>query len=278
MDKLLQRVPQLNSELLQSGGLTISKADTMIENVIGRVTLPLAIAPNFVINRKSYIVPMCIEEPSVVAASSSIAKMIAPYSFTTSSTPSIMIGQVHLPEIESAEVHLLLNNKKKIINSLNATVESLQKRGGGVEDMRIRRINEKNSVAELIVGVCEAMGANIVNTLCERFKNEITQYGIKCGIAVLTNYCTERLAMSTFEIPLKDMEWKGHEGSEVAQKVLEAYEFAKVDKHRAATHNKGILNGIDGVCLATGQDWRAVESASHVYASRSGHYQPLTRY
>ena len=122
------------------------------------------------------------------------------------------------------------------------------------------------------------MGANIVNTLCERFKNEITQYGIKCGIAILTNYCTGRIAMSTFEIPLKEMEWKGHEGSEVAHKILEAYEFARVDKHRAATHNKGILNGIDGVCLATGQDWRAVESACHVYASRTGVYQPLTRY
>lgn len=122
------------------------------------------------------------------------------------------------------------------------------------------------------------MGANIVNTLCEKLKNEITQHGIKCGIAVLSNYCTERLAMSTFELPLKEMEWKGHDGIEVAMKILEAFEFAKTDKHRATTHNKGILNGIDAVCLATGQDWRAIESASHAYACRTGQYQPLSRY
>ena len=132
LSKLLQRVPNLNTEIIQSGGLTLSKADAMIENVVGRMTLPLAIAPNFVINHKAYIVPMCIEEPSVVAACSSIAKMIGMHSFTTSSTPSIMIGQVHLPDIESPEIHLLLNNKKKIIGVLNGTVEQLQQRGGGV--------------------------------------------------------------------------------------------------------------------------------------------------
>lgn len=117
-----------------------------------------------------------------------------------------------------------------------------------------------------------------MNTLCEKLKTQITSYGIKCGIAVLSNYCTERMAMSTFEVPIKDMEWKGHDGIEVVQRILEAYEFAKTDRYRAATHNKGILNGMDGVCMATGQDWRAVESAAHVHASITGKYQPLSRY
>jgi hypothetical protein len=122
VEKLLQKIPNIDVSLLESGGLTMPKADIMIENVVGKVSLPLAIAPNFVINKKSYIVPMCIEEPSVVAACSSIAKMIAPYSFATSSTPNVMIGQVHLPECEPSEVHLLLNNKRKIINHLNSCI------------------------------------------------------------------------------------------------------------------------------------------------------------
>lgn len=119
----------------------------MIENVVGRMTLPLAIAPNFNINQKAYVIPMSIEEPSVVAACSSIAKMVGSHGFTTSSTPSVMIGQVHLPECEPAEGHLLLNNKKKIMAVLNDSIGQLIKRGGGVEDLRIRRLNERDSVA-----------------------------------------------------------------------------------------------------------------------------------
>lgn len=122
------------------------------------------------------------------------------------------------------------------------------------------------------------MGANITNTLCEKTKDFISKMGIKTGIAILSNYCVERKALSFFEIPIKDMGWKGVSGLEVAEKIMEAYNFARVDKYRATTHNKGIMNGIDSVCLATGQDWRAVESAAHTYASRSKTYQPLTYY
>lgn len=122
------------------------------------------------------------------------------------------------------------------------------------------------------------MGANIVNTLCEKLKTMVTEFGIRCGVAVLSNYSTERMAMSMFEVPVREMEWKGYDGGEVVERILEAYEFAKIDRYRAATHNKGILNGIDGVCLATGQDWRAVESAAHVHASITGKYLPLTKY
>jgi hydroxymethylglutaryl-CoA synthase len=134
-------------------------------------------------------------------------------------------------------------------------------RGGGVVDVRVRELKEpfsKQYSVDIFVNVCEAMGANITNTLCEKVKDYISKMGIKTGIAILTNYCVERKALSYFEIPVKEMGWKGVTGSEVASKMLEAYEFAKIDKFRATTHNKGIMNGIDGVCVATGQDWRAV--------------------
>ena len=122
------------------------------------------------------------------------------------------------------------------------------------------------------------MGANITNTICERAKDLVSKMGIKTGIAILSNYCTERISVSYFELPVKDMGWKGVDGSEVAEKILEAYRFARSDRYRASTHNKGIMNGIDSVCVATGQDWRAVESGAHTYASRNNGYSPLTHY
>lgn len=122
------------------------------------------------------------------------------------------------------------------------------------------------------------MGANIVNTLCEKLKNELVSMGFVTGIAVLSNYCPERMTSSWFEIPIQDLAWKGANGYEVAKKVLEAYDFARLDKFRAATHNKGVMNGIDSVCVATGQDWRAVETSIHVHASQTGKYSPLTHY
>lgn len=122
------------------------------------------------------------------------------------------------------------------------------------------------------------MGANITNTICEKTKEIISKMGVKTGIAILSNYSTERRAFSYFELPIKDMGWKGVDGIEVAEKVLEAYRFAQSDRYRAATHNKGVMNGIDSVCIATGQDWRAVESSAHAFASRSNSYMPLTHY
>ncbi len=122
------------------------------------------------------------------------------------------------------------------------------------------------------------MGANVTNTISEKAKEIVSKMGIKTGIAVLSNYCTERKAVSWFEIPIEKMGWKGVDGMEVSEKILEAYEFAKSDRYRATTHNKGIFNGIDAVCIATGQDWRAVESSAHTYACKNGKYSPLTHY
>lgn len=158
------------------------------------------------------------------------------------------------------------------------------KRGGGVKDVRLRelarsgRMDYKDYSLDIIINVCDAMGANITNTLSEKAKEILTYMGIKTGIAILSNYCIERKAISKFTIPVETLGWKGYKGAEVAEKLLEAYRFAKNDVYRAVTHNKGIMNGVDAVCLATGQDWRAIESAAHAYAARSGIYKPLTHY
>lgn len=158
------------------------------------------------------------------------------------------------------------------------------KRGGGVKDIRIREISEsvndtyKNYSLDIILNVCDAMGANITNTISEKAKEIISFMGINTGISILSNYCIDRRSISRFKIPVEHLSWKGHAGSEVAEKVMEAYGFARSDVHRAVTHNKGIMNGIDAVCLATGQDWRAIEGAAHAYASRKERYEPLSHY
>lgn len=279
---------KLNYELsdndLDNGGLSLEMADGMIENVIGKLSLPLGVVPTLEINRRKYMIPMCVEEPSVVAATCSIGKFISPYTFVTSSTPNIMVGQIHLPSIEIAEVNQIMKKKALIINQLNGECVSMVKRGGGVKDIRLRELlsdrseADKNYSLDILIDVCDAMGANITNTLSEKAKEIVSRMGIKTGISVLSNYCLERKAVSSFIIPVEHMAWKGVAGIEVAKKIMEAYEFARSDTYRAVTHNKGIMNGIDAVCLATGQDWRAIESGAHAYASRNGKYQPLTRY
>ncbi len=160
---------QIDRVAIQTGGLSLDLADTMIENVIGKLSLPLAVVPQMVINHKKYVIPMCIEEPSVVAACSSIGKFLSPYSFLTSSTPNIMIGQVHLPSSEINEIHKIIIEKKNIIEELNKCCQSMVVRGGGVTDLRIRELEgpfSKEYSVDIFINVCEAMGANITNTLC----------------------------------------------------------------------------------------------------------------
>jgi degradative hydroxymethylglutaryl-CoA reductase len=167
----------------------------MIENVIGKLSLPLGIVPLLQINRKQYMIPMCTEEPSVVAATSSIGKFITPYSFNTSSTPNVMVGQVHLPAAEVYEVNQIIRRKTSIIAELNQQCAAMVKRGGGVKDIRVREIENKagegdrNYSLDVLIDVCEAMGANLTNTLAEKAKEIVSKMGIKTGISVLSNYC-----------------------------------------------------------------------------------------
>lgn len=157
-------------------------------------------------------------------------------------------------------------------------------RGGGVKKVSIRKLEDNlngkgsNYSFDIDIDVCSAMGANITNTLAEKAKEIISFMGLKTGIAILSNYCDERISSSKFLIPIEKLAWKGHSGLHVAEKILEAYRFAKTDIYRAVTHNKGIMNGVDAVCLATGQDWRAVSSSAYAYASRNNKYEPLTHY
>ena len=156
----------------------------------------------------------------------------------------------------------------------------MKKRGGGVVNLRHRRLSTDMVVVELLVNVCDSMGANVINSVCEAtapFIHQLVAQG-QVGIKILSNLCTERMTISTFEIPVNKLAWKGCSGADVAAKIIDAYRFAQMDQFRATTHNKGILNGIDAVAVALGQDWRAIESAAHSYASIDGKYKPLSHY
>ena len=224
---------------------------------------------------------MCIEEPSVIAAASSAAKFIADKGkgFKTHSTSSIMRGQIQVLDVNPELASILIDsNKKDLIARANEACESMVNRGGGVKDLTTKILrpkieaNQTTKMADMLIvefqiDVCEAMGANIINTVAEALSPSIVELvGGRVGLKILSNLCPERRAISYFEIPVKEMAWKSSTGKEVANKMLEAYTFAKLDVFRASTHNKGILNGIDAVAIATGQDWRAIESAAHAFS------------
>ena len=260
------------------GALDMEKADHMIENVIGTFQLPFGAALNFTINDKDYIVPMVIEEPSVVAAASNAAKMARENGgFHASNTGSIMIGMIQLVDVAdpySARIKVY-ENKAKIIEICNAIDPVLVKYGGGVQDIEVKIIETfigRMVIVQLNVNTLDAMGANAVNSMAEAvspFIEEIT--GGKAYLRILSNLAVYRLARSrvTFK---KEMIG----GEDVVDRIIAAYAFAAADPFRAATHNKGIMNGVIPVVMATGNDTRAIESGAHAYAARSGQYTSLT--
>ena len=240
---------------------------------------------------------MSVEEPSVVAACSNAAKTISQFAgFTTSSTAQIMRGQIQLLDCDIEKtVKIIEENKAYLIEEANTACINMKNRGGGVieliakskpltTEIRIKYPNISDMViVEFFVDVCESMGANIINTILEHIAPYIeTLTHARVGIKILSNFCTERVAKAQFEIPIKKMEgWIPNiTGEEMAQRLLEAYIFAKLDIYRACTHNKGTMNGIDAVAIATGQDWRAIEASCHAYAATGlgDTYQPLTKY
>ena len=263
-----------------SCGIDKEIANRMIENVIGIFELPLGIATNFVINGKEYLIPMAIEESSVVAAASNAAKIARKKGgFHAESTGSLMIGQIQiigLSDIVSA-VEKINKNKDQLIEVANSQDKTLVRIGGGTKDIEIRILEdekEKMVVLHVIVDVRDAMGANAVNTMCEALAPIIEDItGGRTRLKILSNLADRRLARAT---AIFDKEAMG--GEENVDAFLEGYRLAVIDPYRAATHNKGIMNGIDAVVIATGNDWRAVEAGAHAYAARDGHYKPLTRY
>jgi hydroxymethylglutaryl-CoA reductase len=268
-----------------SPGLTAAQADHMIENVVGTYALPLGIAQHFVVNGREVLVPMVIEEPSVVAAASYMARLAkAGGGFTATCTPPEMIGQMQILEVNDLEGarKKLLANKKKLLSAA-AVDPMLQKLGGGPRDIEVHIIKESPIgaflVLHLIVDVRDAMGANAINTALEALAPLVEELtGGRVLLRILSNLADRRLAKAACRIPLQELAFKEFSGEQVRDGILAAWAFAVADPYRAATHNKGIMNGVDAVLLATANDWRAVEAGAHAYAARSGKYTSLSRW
>lgn len=262
------------------GGIDPAVPDRMIENAIGSFPLPLGVAVNFKINDKEYLVPMAIEEPSVIAAASNAAKMALPGGgFATTSTPPIMIGQVQLTGLKDPHSTrtLILHRKKEILQYANEQDPMLVSVGGGARDIEVRVIDTRTGpqvVVHLMVDVRDAMGANAVNTMAEAIAPKLEDMtGGRVYLRILSNLAVHRLARARAL-------WKKEAigGEAVVDGIMEAYSFAEADPFRCTTHNKGIMNGIDAVILATGNDTRAIEAGAHAYAALRGEYKPLTKF
>jgi len=289
--RILKHAAGLTDEeigVLRSSAIGMDVADRMIENVVGTCELPMGLGLNFMVNGKDVIVPMCLEEPSVVAAASFAAKLARPSGgFRTSSDEPIMIGQVQILGFKNAKTakDAIIRNKKKIIAQANERDSVLVSFGGGAKDLEVREIDSeigKMIVVHLFVDVRDAMGANAVNTMCEAISPVLEELtGGHARLKIISNLADRRLARAKATWKKEDLEksTKGlMKGSDVINAILEAYHLAVNDHYRCATHNKGIMNGIDAVVIATGNDFRAVEAGAHAYACVSGKYKPLTRY
>ncbi|HSB46969.1 MAG TPA: hydroxymethylglutaryl-CoA reductase, degradative [Candidatus Bilamarchaeum sp.] len=283
-DERLERVKkhaQLTDEeaalLKNSGALAMDRADKMVENVIGAVHLPMGLATNFRINGRELVIPMALEESSVIAAASKAAKQSLPEGFKAEADEPIMIGQIQLTEIEdvNAAMKNLELNRKEILGIAQGFMKNHEKYGCGVRGFHSRLIETERGhmvIVDFQVNVGDAQGANMVNTLLENISPTISQLGGgKARLRIVSNLATLRKARAS-AVWKKDLI-----GPDAVEGILDAYEFAKHDVYRCATHNKGIMNGIDAVAMACGNDWRSVEAGAHAYAAL-GHYKPLTHY
>lgn len=266
--------------LLKESNLSFDIADRMIENVIGTMSYPFAVALNFLIDGRDYIVPMVIEETSVVAAASNAAKMMrSKGGIFTSATEPIMIGQIQLTDIKdpwSAKLKIL-EQKQEIIKLANEQDPTLVSFGGGAKDIEVRVVDSEVGpmvITHLLVDVRDAMGANAVNTMSEAVAPYIEKItGGKVYLRIISNLADRRIVRARATIAKEEIG-----GEEAVDAIIKAYAFAASDPYRAATHNKGIMNGIIAVALATCQDHRAIEAGAHAYAARSGRYLPLSHW
>jgi hydroxymethylglutaryl-CoA reductase len=281
--RIVQEFSGLSDEevhTLKTGVLPVPSAQRMIENVVGVLPVPLGIAVNFRVNDKDYLVPMAIEEPSVVAAASHAAKIArARGGFKTSSTEPIMIGQIQLikcPSPRNAEKQILAS-RQDILSKANQQDPTLVSKGGGAKDLRVRILPSLAGtmvIAELLVDCRDAMGANVVNTMAEAVAPMLEKLsGANANLRIISNLADKRIARATAHFSQEDLG-----GEDVVDGIVQAYAFAAADPYRCATHNKGVMNGVTAVCLATGNDTRAIEAGAHAYAARTGHYSPLTRW
>ena len=266
------------------GALPIGTADGMIENVVGTFELPLGVAANFTVNGTDYIIPMAVEEPSIIAAASYMARIARDCGgFETSVTDPLMRAQVQLVGISDpygARLRII-SGKDEIIAAANACDKVLVELGGGCRDIEVHVFPATQSgpmvVMHLIVDVRDAMGANTVNTMAERVAPLVEKLtGGTVRLRILSNLADLRLARARVCVTPEAMATEDFSGEEMIDRMIEAYSFAAIDPYRAATHNKGIMNGIDPLIVATGNDWRAIEAGAHAWAVRQGHYSSLS--
>ena len=272
-------------QVLCSGrGLGVDRADKMVENCVGVFGLPIGLGLNFQVNGNDYAVPMVVEEPSVVAAVSNMARTVRQAGgFSAEADPSLMIGQVQVLDVpDAANAMLILREKRNlIVEKANTVHPNMKRRGGGAIDLEVRRFDEPHPmlVLHLIVDCGEAMGANAINSMVEGIAPLIQELtGGKVNLRILSNLADRRRARAWCKVPELFLSGNGFPGTEVAQSIVDAYHFAAVDPYRAATHNKGVMNGIDAVAIATGNDWRGVEAGAHAFAARNGRYTSLTQW
>ena len=269
-----------------TGGLSAESADHMIENVIGMYALPVGIGLNFMVNGRDVLIPFVVEEPSVVAGASFMAKLArAGGGFTATTTEPLMIGQMQLINVVNMnEARLkIYEHKAELLATADAIDPILKKFGGGARDLEVRMIEDSAIgpfiVIHLIYDVRDAMGANAVNTACEKLAPQIEAItGGKVHLRILSNLADRRIARVRCTIPVNELTvgFESFKGETVRDGIIAAWAFAATDPYRAATHNKGIMNGVDAVVLATGNDWRAIEAGAHAYAARNGRYTSLS--
>ena len=272
------------SALSGEAGLTSEQADHMIENVIGIYSLPLGLGLNFVVNKREVLIPMVIEEPSVIAGVSFMARLARlGGGFSAHTTPPEMIGQMQIlgvADLPSARLAILEASEELLAEAADLD-PVLKKIGGGPRRLQVRIIDDSPIgpflVVHLIYDVRDAMGANAVNTACEKLAPRIEAIsGGRVILRILSNLADQRLARARCTIPLAELAFGQYRAEEVRDGIIAAWAFAAADPYRAATHNKGIMNGVDAVVIATGNDWRAIEAGAHAYATRSGRYTSLS--
>jgi hydroxymethylglutaryl-CoA reductase len=274
---------QTMANALDGGGLTADTADKFVENVLGTYGLPYGVTLNVRVNGQDHVVPMVVEEPSVVAAASNAAKMVrAGGGFHVEVDAPVMISQVQLTHVKDrgAAARAILAAKNEILALADAAVPGLVARGGGARDVEVRELGQAADemiVTHILVDCRDAMGANLINTVAEAVADRLAALAKgSVGLRILSNLCDKRCVRVRCRVAADMLATDQMDGQAVIDGIVNASRFAELDPYRAATHNKGIMNGIDAVVIATGNDWRAVEAGAHAFAARSGQYSPLS--
>jgi hydroxymethylglutaryl-CoA reductase len=270
--------------LSNGASLDPSRADKMVENCVGVFALPVGLGLNFQINDRDYVIPMVVEEPSVVAAVSNMAKLVRGHGgFHADADQGIMIAQVQVVNVPNKDraLEALTSAEAQMLALANSKNPNMVARGGGAHAIELRWFDEPHPmlVVHLLVDCVDAMGANAVNTMAEGIAPLVEELtGGRVYLRILSNLADRRCARARCAVAEDSLTGKGFSGEEVAEGIVQAYRFAAIDPYRAATHNKGVMNGIDAVAIATGNDWRSVEAGAHAYAARGGRYTSLTRW